>query len=264
MEKISSLQNPKIKNLVKLHKSSDRREQGLFLVEGLKEIRFALQSDYKLQSLFWCPGLGVDETEITKLCTKNVSAFEINRDAFEKIAYRESSDGLMGVFQIKTLQLDDIKLSKNPFVIILESVEKPGNLGAILRTADAAAIDAVIVCDPRTDLFNPNIIRSSVGCFFSKQVAACSNNEALDWLKKHKITSYAAALTNESKPYLHFDYTKPTALVMGTEADGLSDFWLKHCIQQIVIPMQGKNDSLNVSVSAAILSFEVVRQRNVK
>lgn len=264
MEKISSLQNPKIKNLVKLHKSADRREQGLFLVEGLKEIQLAVSNGYHLQSLYWCAAMGIGEHVINEIAKKDIQSFEITKEAFEKIAYRESSDGLMGVFKIKQLKINEIRLSKTPFILVIESVEKPGNLGAILRTADAAAVDAVLICDPRTDLFNPNIVRSSVGCLFTNQVIACSNEEAFNWLTKNKIQTYAAALSKQSKPYEQFDYTKPTAIVLGTESDGLSDFWLKNSNEQVIISMYGKIDSLNVSVSAAVLSFEVVRQRNVK
>jgi TrmH family RNA methyltransferase len=261
MEKIISLQNSRIKNLVKLHKSAERREQGLFLVEGLKEIKLAIASEYQLQSIYWCPGLGIQEKAIVELTRNSIQSFEITHELFNKIAYRDGSDGLMGVFKTKNLQVNDLKLKENPFLLILESIEKPGNLGAILRTADAAGVDAVIICDERTDIFNPNVIRSSVGCLFTNQVVACSSVEAFDWLKKNKITSYAAALVAESKPYQHFNYKHPTAIVLGTEAEGLTEFWLKNSSQQIIIPMFGKIDSLNVSVSAAVLAFEVVRQR---
>jgi RNA methyltransferase, TrmH family len=261
MEKITSLQNQRIKNLAKLHKSGERKEQGLFLVEGLKEIKLAIASGYKLESLYWCASMGVEEKTINKFIQKDILLFEITHEAFQKVAYRDGSDGLLGIFHTKISSLDAIKFQANPFIILIESVEKPGNLGAILRTADAAGVDAVIICDPRTDLFNPNVIRSSIGCLFTNTVVACSNEDALDWLNSNKILTYAAALTNQSKPYQRYNYTRPTAIVLGTESDGLSDFWLKNSNQQIIIPMYGIIDSLNVSVSAAILAFEVVRQR---
>lgn len=262
MEQITSLQNGKIKNIIKLQKASERREQQLFLVEGYKEIDMALNSGYQLYSLFCCFEIGLNSLNIEPLTKQCDSCFEISKEVFDKIAYREGSDGLMAVFKQKKNDLSSIKLNRNPLIIILESVEKPGNLGAILRTADAARVDAILVCDPRTDIYNPNVVRSSVGCLFSNQVVACTNSEAFDWLKKNNIKSYAAALHNKSVAYHTFSYTPPTAMIMGTEADGLSDFWLEKADQKIIIPMLGKIDSLNVSVSAAILIFEAARQRN--
>ena len=264
MELVSSLQNPKIKNLVKLQKASERNAQNVFIVEGLKEINLAINANYIPQSVFWCPEMGLREKELLHLFNLCKNVYSISKDAFEKIAYREGSDGLIVVFEQQKQSLQSIKLSSNPLIIILEAVEKPGNLGAILRTADAANVDLVIICDPRTDLFNPNVIRSSIGCLFTNQIVACSNNEALVWLKKNKIKSYAAALVKGSKPYHTFNFKTRTALIMGTEADGLSDFWLANADEKIIIPMQGKIDSLNVSVSTAIIVFEVIRQRDFK
>jgi len=264
VELISSLQNPKIKNLVKLQKASERNAQNVFMVEGLKEVNLAVNANYKPQSVFWCPEMGLHEKELSLLLKQCKNVYSISKKAFEKIAYREGSDGLIVIFEQQKQSLQTIKLSANPLVIILESVEKPGNLGAILRTSDAAHVDLVIVCDHRTDLFNPNVIRSSIGCLFTNQVVACSNNEALQWLQKNKIKSYAAALVNGSKPYHTFNYKTSTAIIMGTEADGLSNFWLENADEKIIIPMQGKIDSLNVSVSTAILAFEVARQREFK
>ena len=179
---------------------------------------------------------------------------------FEKIAYREGSDGLLTLASPKNHTLNDLKLSETPFIIILEAVEKPGNLGAILRTADAAQADAVIICDPATDLYNPNAIRSSVGCLFTVQTAVCSSQDALDFLRYKKIKSFAAEL-QASQWYQDTDFSVPSAIVMGTEADGLTDFWLTNADARIKIPMRGKIDSLNVSVSTAVLTFEAMRQR---
>ncbi|MND45599.1 23S rRNA (guanosine-2'-O-)-methyltransferase RlmB [compost metagenome] len=186
--------------------------------------------------------------------------FYISKDVFDKIAYREGSDGLIIVAEPKYLTLETLALSPNPFLIILEAVEKPGNLGAILRTADASQADAVIVCDPRTDIYNPNAIRSSVGCVFTTQIVASTNEEVLAWLRSKGITSYAAALT-ATEFYHETDMAKPCAIVMGTEATGLTDHWLSGANKQIKIPMRGKIDSLNVSTSTAILAFEAMRQR---
>jgi RNA methyltransferase, TrmH family len=264
VEIISSLQNPKIKNLVKLQKASERNDQNVFIVEGLKEINLALEAGYKPQMAFWCANMGLTEKDFLHTLKQCPNFYSISKDAFEKVAYREGSDGIIVVFEQQKHSLKSIKLSANPLVIILESVEKPGNLGAILRTADASKVDAVIVCDPKTDLYNPNVVRSSIGCLFTNQVAACTNAEALKWLKENKIKSYAAALVDEAKSYYGFNYKTSTALIMGTEADGLSKFWLENADEKIIIPMQGKIDSLNVSVSTAVLAFEVARQREFK
>jgi TrmH family RNA methyltransferase len=186
--------------------------------------------------------------------------YTVSKEVFDKMAYRENSDGCLAVAEIKNSVLSEIKLSDSPFIIVLEGIEKPGNLGAILRTADAAQVDAVIICDPKTDIYNPNVIRSSVGCVFTNQVVACTSEEALEYLTKNGISSYAAALT-ASDYYQKTDMAKSCAIVMGTEADGLSEFWLEKSDKQIKIAMRGKIDSLNVSTSCAVLVFEAMRQR---
>jgi RNA methyltransferase, TrmH family len=265
MERISSQQNPKIKNLLKLHKTGERNKQKLFLVEGYKEINMAVEAGYKIESLFWCPEMGHSLFKVESFMSENKSAYEITREVFKRIAYRENSDGLMGVFRQRKLELNDLVPEKNAVIIVLESVEKPGNLGAVLRTADAASVFAVLVCDPKTDIFNPNVIRSGIGCLFTNRVLTCTNEGALLWLKKNKIKIFSAALHRESKNYNLIDYSNdPIALVFGTESNGLSEFWLQNCNEKIVIPMLGKIDSLNVSNSAAILIYEAMRQRNFK
>jgi len=160
----------------------------------------------------------------------------------------------------KHFSLDTLQLPEKPFIIVLESVEKPGNLGAILRTADAAGVDAIIVCDPQTDFYNPNVIRSSIGCIFTKQVIACGSKEALQWMKQKDIRIFATDLA-ASEWYHETDFTQPSAIVMGTEADGLTNFWLRNADSRIKIPMRGYIDSLNVSVSTAVITFEAMRQR---
>ena len=255
-EYISSLQNNRVKNIVKLQKSSERKSQKLFVIEGKREIQLAIHSGWELQSFFICEDFGNDMPELPA----NVPVFSVTKDVFQKIAYRENSDGMLALANFKTFQLSDLKLSDNPFVIVLESVEKPGNLGAILRTADAAQVDAVIVCDPQTDLFNPNVIRSSIGCVFTTQVVACSSDEARNWMLTKHIRIYAAALTATAH-YHTVDFKYASAIVMGTESDGLSDFWLQNSDSEIKIPMRGKIDSMNVSTSCAVLVFEAMRQR---
>lgn len=258
---ITSLQNPSVKNIVKLAKSRERKEQQLFVIEGARELSLALQSDYIVESVYVClemfektkyPGV-LDSME-----EKNI--FEISPEVFGKIAYRENSDGVVAIAKPRLHTLESIKLSGNPFVIVLEAVEKPGNLGAILRTADAAAVDAVVVCDPQTDLYNPNVVRSSVGGIFTVQTAVCSSADAAAWLKANNISSYAAEL-QAAEFYQDIDFRMPSAIVMGTEAEGLTGFWLKNATKRIKIPMRGKIDSLNVSVSTAVLTFEAMRQR---
>ena len=261
MEKIVSLQNSRIKNIVKLSKAKERREQNLFIIEGARELNLALMAGYEVDSVFVCPELFVktDYPHVLESISDN-KKFEVSEAVFEKIAYREGSDGLLTLAKPKGHTLADLKLSDNPFLIILESVEKPGNLGAVLRTADAAQADAVIVCDPATDIYNPNAIRSSVGCVFTVQTAVCTSQEALSYLRSRNIKAYAAEL-NASQWYQDTDFTKPSAIVMGTEADGLTLFWLDNADYRVKIPMRGKIDSLNVSVSTAILTFEAMRQR---
>ena len=258
---ITSLQNPTIKNIVKLSKSRERLEQQLFVIEGARELSLALQSDYRVESLYVCREL-FDKTKYPEVldALPEAALFEISPAVFAKIAYRENSDGIVALAKPKTHSLSDIRLSDNPFVIILEAMEKPGNLGAVLRTADAAAVDAVIICDPQTDLYNPNVIRSGVGGLFTVQTAVCSSEEALAWLSTNGISAYAAEL-QAAAFYQDTDFRQPSAIVMGTEADGLSAFWLENATKRVKIPMRGKIDSLNVSVSTAVITFEAMRQR---
>ncbi len=258
---ITSLQNPAIKNVVKLSKNRERQQQQLFVIEGARELSLALRSNYTVESVYVCREM-FEKTKYSDVLNSFPDSIinEITPVVFEKIAYRENSDGVVTLAKPKSHTLNDLELSQNPFVIILESVEKPGNLGAILRTADAAGVDAVIVCDPQTDLYNPNVVRSSVGGIFTVQTAVCSSSDAIAWLEANKITSYAAEL-QAAEFYQDVDFTQPSAIVMGTEAEGLSSFWLKNAKKRIKIPMRGKIDSLNVSVSTAVLTFEAMRQR---
>lgn len=263
MEIISSLQNPKIKQLQKLReKPAERRKNQATLVEGYKEIELALKARIPIQAAFFCKEF-ISHQDFEQLLAKHIAknkVFEVSKQVFEKIAYRESSFGVVLLVEPPQYTLKTLKLSPNPLLIVLENVEKPGNLGAILRTADAAGVDAVIICNPQTDLLNPNVIRASLGCIFTTQVAVCSNQEALAFLKEHKIQVLAAALS-ASIPYTQADLRVPSALLMGTEATGLSDFWIENATQNIIIPMRGEIDSMNVSVATAVLVFEALRQR---
>lgn len=261
MEPITSLQNPRVKQIVQLSKARERREQGLVVVEGAREIGLAMDAGHQPEVVYVCPEIYAKSEYpdlLGRIAPSKTIAFTL--PVFEKVAYREGSDGLIALIRPKEHRLEELHLKENPFIIILESVEKPGNLGAVLRTADAACVDAVIICDPQTDLYNPNAIRSSVGCLFTVQVAVCSSAACLEWMKLNKIQSFAAEL-KASEWYQDCDFTGPSAIIMGTEADGLTNFWLKNADKRIKIPMRGVIDSLNVSVSTAVLTFEAMRQR---
>ncbi len=269
IQEITSAQNPKIKEVaLLLEKSRERRKQSLFVVEGLREVTSALKNGYTIKSLFFNGELFSND-DILNFAKQTdgasaIQLFSLTAPAYSKIAYRENTEGVVALIHEKNLTLDRIQFGKrwkSPLVLILERVEKPGNLGALLRTADACGIDAVLVCDPLTDLYNPNLIRSSLGGIFTTQVVACTNEEALQWLRHNKINILTAQL-QDSSWYYDTDMLSPTAIVMGTESTGLTEFWRKEAKAHIKIPMLGELDSLNVSVSAAILCYEAVRQRS--
>jgi RNA methyltransferase, TrmH family len=256
---ITSTHNPKVKSLLLLEKPRERRKQQLFIVEGKKEISMALAAGYRIGNLFYCVDL-FPETDLKGLGIDSRSLVPVTREVFDKIAIRENSGGVVAVAEMRVHRLEDIILSSCPLVLILEAVEKPGNLGAILRTADAAGIDAVIICDPQTDFYNPNVIRSSLGCVFTKPIASATSTETIAWLRKNHIAIFGTYL-KASLPYYEIDFTKPSAIVLGTEAIGLSEEWVKNASANIIIPMHGKIDSMNVSNAAAVVVFEAVRQR---
>ncbi len=263
-EKITSHQNPRVKTLVALKRSRERRLLNRIIIEGYREISLAIGAGFPVKELYSCRQMdGGNHLDELQKHIDHRNIFEISPEVFEKLAYREASDGLIAVAEPQFLKLQDLKLSDCPLVIVLEAVEKPGNLGAVLRTADAARVDAVIVCDPLSDLYNPNTIRSSIGCIFTNQVVACSNMEAMVWLREQHIVTYAAALT-ATEFYHETNLSGPAALIMGTEATGLSDIWLDGADHHIKIPMLGRIDSLNVSISAAVLVFEAMRQRGFR
>ena len=262
---ITSFQNPLIKQIVLLQeKSRERRKTQLFVIEGLREISLAIKGGYLLKTVLFCSEIvSEEEIYILKETGDNETEFiEISSEVYEKLAYRSSTEGVLAIAYSKTLELADLQLAtKNPLILVAEAPEKPGNIGAILRTADAANVDCVIIANPKTDMFNPNIIRSSVGCLFTNRIATGSTSEIISFLKESKINIYCAAL-QASVNYDTIDYKKPTAIVVGTEATGLSEEWLQNSTQNIIIPMQGEIDSMNVSVAAGILIFEAKRQRN--
>ena len=282
VETVTSAQNPKIKDLLALQeKSRLRRERGLFAVEGQRELGHCLNAGYIPETLFICGEViannlaaanaanieGKDGLEaiVERAETLNPKLLLVQLPAFlyEKVAYRGSTEGVIGVMRSRELSLSDLAVNENPLIVVLEGVEKPGNLGAVLRSADAAGADAVLLCDPLTDLYNPNLIRSSIGAVFTVPVVCCTSADAIAWLKERSIRIYTAQL-QDSSLYYDCPMTGGTAIAIGTEATGLSEEWREAADAHIRIPMEGKLDSLNASVSAAILLYEAVRQRNSK
>lgn len=261
MKQISSSQNPFIKSLIQLQeKAKARKQSGTFLIEGIREIELAIKGNYDIETILFLPEL-VSETQLKKIVNSSaVENIEISKEVYQKLAYRDTTEGILAVAKTKSLQLSDLQLPNNPLILVMESIEKPGNIGAVLRTCDAAKVDAVIIANPKTDLYNPNIVRSSVGCLFTNQIATATTEETIKYLIENKINFYSATLQN-STSYHTQNYTAPTALVVGTEATGLSQVWREKATQNIIIPMQGEIDSMNVSVAAAILLFEAKRQR---
>ena len=261
-ELITSAQNPKIKHLLALQeKSRLRREEGLFVVEGCRELDHCISAGFEPEALFYCPDiLTKGHVFLEMLEDTPLKMYSVSKDLYAKIACRGGTEGIVAVMKTRQLRLEDIRTGRKPLIAVLESVEKPGNLGAVLRSADAAGADAVLICDPLTDIYNPNLIRASIGAVFTVPVVCCSSEEAIEWLKGRHIRILTAQL-QDSSPYYKVDMTKGTAIVMGTESTGLSDVWREAADAHILIPMLGKLDSLNVSVSAAVLLYEAVRQR---
>ncbi len=262
-EKITSLQNPRVKQLVKLRDRRDRDEAGLFLVEGYREVRRALEKKIRLTELYFCPEWFLGENEpalIEQARLAGAQLFELSKEAFAKCAYRDRPDGLLAVAPQWKHALADLKLSPHPFLLVVESIEKPGNLGTILRSADAAGVDGVIVCDAVTDIFNPNVVRSSTGVLFSVPIVVADSVTVQAWLREKGVRIVA---TTPDTPilYTQVDLRGPLAIVMGSEQYGLSEFWLKESDQLVRIPMAGQADSLNVAMATIITLFEAVRQR---
>jgi len=259
---INSTQNSLVKQIVLLkEKSRERKRTGLFIIEGSREIELALKGNYTLKSILFYAELFSAEN-LKALSIHKIETIEISKNVYTKIAYRETTEGIIAIAERKENAIKDLVFkNKNPLILVAEAPEKPGNIGAILRTADAADVDAIIIANPKTDLYNPNIIRSSVGCLFTNQIATGTTEALIAFLNAKEINIYAAIL-QESEAYHTQDYTKPTAIVVGTEATGLSNAWRQAAKQNISIPMQGAIDSLNVSVAAGILIFEAKRQRH--
>jgi TrmH family RNA methyltransferase len=264
LEKITSLQNPRVKQLVKLRDRRPRDEAGVFLVEGYREIRRALEKGVTLRELYFSPEWFLGENEpalIAQAEAAGAKAFELSKEAFAKVAYRERPDGLLALAPQWRRELSDLILPPEPFLLVVEAIEKPGNLGTILRSADAAGCDAVIVCDPVTDIFNPNVVRASTGVLFSVPLVVSESERVLAWLKEKNVRTIATTPAAE-RIYSDVELRGPLAVVMGSEQYGLSEFWLKNADVPVRIPMAGQADSLNVAMATIITLFEAVRQRS--
>jgi TrmH family RNA methyltransferase len=255
---ITSLQNDRIKEVVKLRDRPARRERDLFLIEGYRELKRAIDAGREIETLFYCPELflGDGEMRLVERCP----SVETKREVFEKISYRDRPDGLLAVAKQLHLTLNDLKLSEHPFLLVAESIEKPGNLGTILRSCDAAGVDGVIVCDPTTDIHNPNVVRSSVGTLFTIPVVEAKSEETIAFLKSRKI-QIAAATPSAKIDFTEANFKVPLAIVVGTEQYGLSQGWMKEADLAVRIPMLGIADSLNVASATTLLLYEAVRQR---
>lgn len=265
-EPITSLQNPRIKNLVKLRDRRHRDETGHFLIEGYRELSRALARQVAVRDIYFCPGwfLGENEQPLLDQAEENgVRLFELSKEAFRKCSYRDRPDGLIGVAEQRRLTLRELSLGPNPLLLVCEKIEKPGNLGTLLRGADAAGADAVIVCDPVTDIFNPNVVRASTGVLFSVQVAVCGRDELIDFLKQRSIQTVATT-PDTDLAYSQADLSGPIAILMGSEQYGLSPEWLAAAQVKVKIPMAGQADSLNVAMAGVITLFEAVRQRALR
>jgi TrmH family RNA methyltransferase len=264
IKQISSLQNPLVKQMLQLiEKSRERRKLGLFVIEGRRELQLALKGGYTLKTVLICTDIitELEFSEIKNNLSESTEIMEISIDVYQKLSYRTTTEGILAISHTKDLSLKNLDISsQKPLILVAEAPEKPGNIGALLRTADAADLDAVIFANPKTDMYNPNILRSSVGCVFTNAVATGSTTEIITYLKEKNINIYCAALQG-SIHYHDCNFTGKSAIVMGTEDIGLSTEWLENSIENIIIPMQGEIDSLNVSVAAGILIFEAKRQR---
>lgn len=258
MVKIISLQNVLIKKIQALRESRERKEQRMTVIDGAREIKRAIEAGITIDKVFYIRGQ--QDQLLKQLRLKKIETIELSDKAMEKLTYGERHEGIIALAKTPILSLKDLKLSHQPLVVVLESLEKPGNLGAILRTCDGVGVDAVLVCDPKTDIYNPNVIRSSTGIIFSLPVVCTTAEEIYSFLKSKKI-KICASSPKAPKMYTQAVLQGPWALVLGSEDQGLSDFWLLAADMTVKIPMKGHADSLNVSISAAIILYEALRQR---
>ncbi len=258
---ITSPQNPKVKGLISLRKRREREAAGVMLVEGYEELSLALASGTRPREVYYCSELvgGADQLALLERASA-AEVYELSRAVFEKAAYRESPDGWLAVFEAVETRLDRLRVGAQPLILICEAVEKPGNLGALLRTADAVGADAVIAPAAVTDWTNPNVVRASKGAIFTVPVAEARTEELVAWLERQHIRLLAA--TPEAQvPYWEADMTKGVAIAVGAEKHGLSRLLMDRADTKVLIPMRGRVDSLNVATSGALLMYEAMRQR---
>ena len=263
---LNSLQNPRVKRAVRLRRRSHRDELGLMLIEGYREVKRALDNGHPLHELFFCPPLfqGANEPALLERCARaGAELLECSPAVFEKLAYRERPEGLLAVGPQVRRALAELRLPADPLLVVAESIEKPGNLGTILRSADAAGAHAVLVCDRCTDINNPNVVRASIGTLFSVPVVETGSAEAAAWLARHAVRIVATTPHTDTL-YTEVDLRGGVAILLGTEQYGLSAEWLARADARVRIPMLGQADSLNVAAAATILLFEAVRQRGLR
>ena len=264
MNRITSAQNPRVKNAVRLRDGRQRRLQGRILIDGAREIDRAVTAGVAIREVFFCPALWAGEATalMARLQATEAELLEVTDRVFEKLAFGQRIEGVLAIAEPPVGELNAIRLPAVPLVAVLEGIEKPGNVGAVLRSADGAGVDAVVVADPRTDLFNPNAIRASLGTIFSLPVCEATGLETLAWLRQRRL-SVVAARVDGSVPYTAVDFRQPTALVLGSEAEGLTALWNAEDVTAVRLPMLGLADSLNISVAAAVLFYEARRQREL-
>jgi RNA methyltransferase, TrmH family len=258
---ITSLQNPRVKQLLHLRERRERDASQLFLIEGYRELLRAIDAGWSLDTLYICPSLFLGSNEEALIARSGAKVISCNEPIFHKISYRDRPDGLLAIAPQRHLKLENLPLSPNPLFIVAEAIEKPGNLGTILRSADAVKVDGVIVCDRCTDIFNPNVVRASVGTLFTVPVVEAEGQETLHWLKARGITILAATPAAQAD-FTQVDMRKPLAIAVGTEQLGLSKLWMEHASLQVRIPMRGVADSLNVAMATTLLLYEALRQRS--
>jgi len=265
MQRITSLQNPHVNSAVKLRDRRHREKQGRMVIDGARELQRAVAAGVRLVEVFVCePLCRSDEARqvLSALPATGAAVFSVSEAVFEKLAFGERAEGVLGVAAMPEATLGRLNLPANPLVAVLEGVEKPGNLGAVLRSADAAGVSALVAADARTDLYNPNAIRASLGTIFSLPVAAATTPQTLRWLR-HRGLAIFAARVDGSIPYSQADFRGPAAIVLGSEAHGLSSAWSGAGVSAVRLPMRGVADSLNVSATAAVLFYEALRQRSL-
>ncbi|HBM16176.1 MAG TPA: RNA methyltransferase [Lentisphaeria bacterium] len=262
---ISSLHNERIKEIIKLKDRRTRDKLGKTFLEGYRLISRAFDAKFPIEECYFCPEqfLGSNENSLLNALSENgVKLIKVNPSILTKMAYRDRPEGLIAVSKIKKHYLHSVEAKKNGLYLVLESIEKPGNLGSIMRAADASGVDGILICDKRTDIYNPNVLTASTGAIFYVPFAECSSEEALEWLTKNKIQTLATT-PHTDKSYDKINLTESIAIVVGTEQVGLTDFWMNNSTIKTLIPMNGKIDSLNVAIATSVILFEAARQRRL-